>query len=583
MTATQMLAFSIPPCSVDSICRVCLMEQSEMISIYEVNLLDNFKSTSSNPGKTDLVSIFGKYCNIKVETNDQKPQQICAPCLSAICNSYNIFETFKQSDQILSKALNWTKANGTLKVKLEFRNDVGACDEIKDLENTCFNEKIQVSKPEASRDLQKVTERVLNRTEKKEQPKIEKVFKKKKRERPKMLYKNGEAMVCKFCNGKFVNVHKLIEHYFENHREKRSCPICSKSLDGERLKYHMSIHAASHYSCRKCYTYFNSEVKLNEHIQQFDHSMPFTCPLCSKTFNSKKSRNKHVKNHSLTEKYHCPKCGEEFKHDTSYVRHMRIHEIGKEFLCSVCGKGYSTKHALECHMENGHTNRVGMCGKKINVYCEFCHETVKSGTEYLDHRQTHQETEVYTCGLCEQSFPTKTNFSIHLPSHHIYICESCGRIYDQQTSLDLHRSGHLIKLPDQNQCKVCKITLTTKLGLRRHMRIHSNARPYLCQICGKAFKQIANLTAHSYTHNKERPFECSWCHKRFIYQSNLTSHIRIHTGEKPFQCPYCVRRYRDSTLLHKHKKRKHPEKLEPTVAEAKGAKDDPNVSDSALS
>lgn len=52
-------------------------------------------------------------------------------------------------------------------------------------------------------------------------------------------------------------------------------------------------------------------------------------------------------------------------------------------------------------------------------------------------------------------------------------------------------------------CEQCGASLSTKYHLARHMRTHSNARPFQCALCGKAYKDSSNLALHMMNHVEE--------------------------------------------------------------------------------
>jgi transcription factor STE12 len=46
--------------------------------------------------------------------------------------------------------------------------------------------------------------------------------------------------------------------------------------------------------------------------------------------------------------------------------------------------------------------------------------------------------------------------------------------------------------------------------------------------CGRLFKRLEHLKRHVRTHTQERPYECTRCTKRFSRSDNLTQHIKTH-------------------------------------------------------
>ena len=57
----------------------------------------------------------------------------------------------------------------------------------------------------------------------------------------------------------------------------------------------------------------------------------------------------------------------------------------------------------------------------------------------------------------------------------------------------------------------CGKTFTTRSDLKKHVRTHTNERPYECKQrgCGKAFMISHHLKNHYKSHSDHRPFECA--------------------------------------------------------------------------
>eukprot|EP01083_Nonionella_stella_P302198 1040936_1 len=110
--------------------------------------------------------------------------------------------------------------------------------------------------------------------------------------------------------------------------------------------------------------------------------------------------------------------------------------------------------------------------------------------------------------------------------------------------------------PPTLQCKHCSYCTHCNTRFKKHMRCHTNERPYKCDECGKAFTVKCNLINHIRSvHRKERSFKCRFCGNGFIRSDRLKEHERIHTGEKPLKCEFCSARFATSSRLNKHKKK----------------------------
>lgn len=60
--------------------------------------------------------------------------------------------------------------------------------------------------------------------------------------------------------------------------------------------------------------------------------------------------------------------------------------------------------------------------------------------------------------------------------------------------------------------------------------VSASGRMFQCPLdtCGRLFKRLEHLKRHVRTHTQERPYACTQCGKRFSRSDNLTQHIKIH-------------------------------------------------------
>ena len=107
----------------------------------------------------------------------------------------------------------------------------------------------------------------------------------------------------------------------------------------------------------------------------------------------------------------------------------------------------------------------------------------------------------------------------------------------------------------------CGKTFTTRSDLKKHVRTHTNERPYECKQrgCGKAFMISHHLKNHYKSHSDLRPFECAepGCEQGFKSKYALKNHLSIHNGETKFKCNFCPKAYLTKSSLANHKVASH--------------------------
>jgi len=57
-----------------------------------------------------------------------------------------------------------------------------------------------------------------------------------------------------------------------------------------------------------------------------------------------------------------------------------------------------------------------------------------------------------------------------------------------------------------------------------------------CETCEKRFGEKRNLERHMRIHTNERPYACDVCEMKFRHSGSLKTHMRIHANEKPYEC-----------------------------------------------
>lgn len=156
------------------------------------------------------------------------------------------------------------------------------------------------------------------------------------------------------------------------------------------------------------------------------------------------------------------------------------------------------------------------------------------------------------CPLCPFTSYKKAIVTRHIRSHtqeRPFRCSICSRAFTLKENLTRHAATHQRRY----RCELCpSVWFHTKADLVQHMYSHTGKKVHRCNICSRAFPNKSKLATHIPTHTGEKPFQCEYCSLSFCQKMQLVIHTRKHTGEKPFVCNVCSQAFTSKGVLQGH-------------------------------
>ena len=217
--------------------------------------------------------------------------------------------------------------------------------------------------------------------------------------------------------------------------------------------------------------------------------------------------------------------------------------------------------------------------------CHICDKTFANPYNVKLHiKVDHEQSEVFKCSMCKQSFKFQNQLQMHISSVHptqskSYTCEVslCGKTYAQNSHLELHMKmdhpkpsgaggGEIINNV-QFKCKYCEKAFDQKKALSIHVTKSHKFRPngennlnnlFECKHCDKVFGEEKALNAHvARSHENTYAFKCDSCALAFKLKPELELHRKIshknNVPTHPFKCDSCVLAFKLKTELELHK------------------------------
>ena len=108
-------------------------------------------------------------------------------------------------------------------------------------------------------------------------------------------------------------------------------------------------------------------------------------------------------------------------------------------------------------------------------------------------------------------------------------------------------------------CEICGKTLHNLIALENHLVSTHNItesvrfgkiKYFECDTCSKKFRYQTLLDKHVRKHSQLRPYMCKICRNSYRHRESLEIHRKVHTND--FGCHLCNKKYTNKVLFQKH-------------------------------
>lgn len=117
---------------------------------------------------------------------------------------------------------------------------------------------------------------------------------------------------------------------------------------------------------------------------------------------------------------------------------------------------------------------------------------------------TTSDFAINTCRLCcGLAFPNQDSLLKHsMENHQVAICGLCGKTFKSKSGYNYHMKlmHGSTSAGEVHFCPICGKSFQGPSFVKRHLRCHSDDRPYTCRVCYRTFRFKESWKRHESSH-----------------------------------------------------------------------------------
>ncbi|XP_076080586.1 uncharacterized protein LOC143051588 isoform X1 [Mytilus galloprovincialis] len=300
----------------------------------------------------------------------------------------------------------------------------------------------------------------------------------------------------------------------------------------EQTRTHIRTHTGEMFhNCDLCGKEFLSRYDLQIHMRSHTGFKPYKCLICCEEFSVKSSFILHTRRHQAGKKYK----------SLDLKMHITTHAVDEQTNYDGCSNAFTQlDHPQE------HTRMLPILKtEEIFHNCGICCKEFCSKDDLQKHMRSHTEFKPFKCLICGEDFSVISSFRIHMRSHKEKGDNSSGHKGDNPSGVkgnnstehkEDNSSGHNGNNPSGHKGD-------NPSDLQMYFTTHAVDKQSNYEESSNEFSQLN----HSREQTRMLPIlkteeifhNCGICGKEFCSRDDLQKHMRIHTEFKPFKCLIC--------------------------------------------